>query len=250
VKEWIEKGEALSRYIRPLTFPLAVKLAKDVGDIPERARQPQRDLGVKVMMCQGMTMARKYGWTVAITAEDTSCLVALPAFGWQDLDDAGAESFLIAMNYAKDREVARKQIAVIKNFGLERGKYAGVVFSPLEWTKVEPDLVMVYCNPAQLMRLVHGVTWETGGHITSVFAGRAASCTEGVLQTFLSQEPKVVVPGNGDRVWGMTQDEEMLFTIPARMLSAVIEGLEATHRRGIRYPIPVDVRHEASFPQV
>lgn len=250
MKEWIEKGEALSRYIRPLTFPLAVKVVEDVGDIPERARRPQRDLGVKVMMCQGMTMARKYGWTVAITAEDTSCPFALPAFGWQDFDAAGAESFLLAISYAKDVEAARKQVAVVKDLSLERGKYAGVVFSPLEWTRVEPDLVMVYCNPAQTMRLVHGATWEMGGHLTSVFAGRAASCTEGVIQTFLSQEPKVVLPGNGDRVWGMTQDDEMLFTIPARMLGTVIEGLEATHRRGIRYPIPVDVRHEATFPQV
>jgi hypothetical protein len=44
------------------------------------------------------------------------------------------------------------------------------------------------------------------------------------------------------------QDEEMVFTIPAKWLDSVTKGLEATHQTGIRYPIPVDVRHEPTFP--
>jgi hypothetical protein len=46
----------------------------------------------------------------------------------------------------------------------------------------------------------------------------------------------------------MVQDEEMVFTIPVSRLDPVIRGLEATHQTGIRYPIPVDVRHEPLFP--
>jgi len=107
---------------------------------------------------------------------------------------------------------------------------------------------MIFCNPAQLMRLVHGATQETGVSVQSVFSGRGGTCTEGVLQTFKTGEPKVVLPGNGDRVWAMVQDDEMVFTIPANWLDPVISGLEATHQTGIRYPIPVDVRHAPTFP--
>jgi hypothetical protein len=46
----------------------------------------------------------------------------------------------------------------------------------------------------------------------------------------------------------MVQDEEIAFTIPASRLDSVIRGLEATHQTGIRYPIPVDVRHGPLFP--
>ena len=58
----------------------------------------------------------------------------------------------------------------------------------------------------------------------------------------------MVLPGNGDRVWAMVQDDELAFTIPASLLDQVIKGLEATHQTGVRYPIPVDIRHEPLFP--
>jgi len=57
-----------------------------------------------------------------------------------------------------------------------------------------------------------------------------------------------VLPGNGDRVWAMVQDGEMAFTIPANLVDSVIDGLEATHQMGVRYPIPVDIRHAPLFP--
>jgi uncharacterized protein (DUF169 family) len=98
------------------------------------------------------------------------------------------------------------------------------------------------------MRLVHGATQETGISVQSIFSGKGGTCTEGVLQTFKTKEPKVVLPGNGDRVWAMVQDYELAFTIPINLFDSVIRGLEATHERGIRYPIPVDVRHEPTFP--
>jgi hypothetical protein len=46
----------------------------------------------------------------------------------------------------------------------------------------------------------------------------------------------------------MVQDDELAFTIPVSLLDSVIRGLEATHERGIRYPIPIDVRHDPTFP--
>jgi hypothetical protein len=46
----------------------------------------------------------------------------------------------------------------------------------------------------------------------------------------------------------MVQDDEFIFTIPADRMDQIIEGLEATHQAGVRYPIPVDIRHVPNFP--
>ena len=46
----------------------------------------------------------------------------------------------------------------------------------------------------------------------------------------------------------MVQDDEWIFTIPVNLLDQVIEGLEATHEAGVRYPIPIDVRRAPRFP--
>ncbi|MBK5101786.1 MAG: DUF169 domain-containing protein, partial [Desulfobacteraceae bacterium] len=118
-----------------------------------------------------------------------------------------------------------------------------VVYSPLEKTKVAPDVILTYVNPAQLMRLIHGATHGSGKPIESSFSGRAGSCTEGVIGAYLDNAVKVVVPGNGDRVWAGCQDHEMVMAIPGPRLSEVVQGLEKTHERGIRYPIPTYLRY-------
>jgi uncharacterized protein (DUF169 family) len=64
------------------------------------------------------------------------------------------------------------------------------------------------------------------------------------LGAFLDQTPKVVVPGNGDRVWAATQDHEMVYALPASHLETLIQGLSKTHEKGIRYPIPTYLRYQ------
>ena len=249
--DWTKKAEALNRLIRPLTFPIAVKLVKSVDEFPEKTRRPSRDMGFKTNLCVGMTMARKYGWTVGMTADDNACLIAAYTFGWSEPESETRKAltdFMIVMKYAANENAAKTTMEAVDQVKLNKGQNVGVIFSPLEWTKIDPDLVMIFCNPAQLMRLVHGATQETGVSVQSIFSGRGGTCTEGVLQTFKTREPKVVLPGNGDRVWAMVQDGEIVFTIPANWLDPVIRGLEATHQTGVRYPIPVDVRHEPLFP--
>jgi uncharacterized protein (DUF169 family) len=249
--DWTQKAEALNRLIRPLTFPIAVKLVRSIDEFPEKTRRPSRDMGFKINLCTGMTMCRKYGWTVGMTADDNACPIAAYTYGWSESESAAKKAltdFLQVMKYAASEDAAKASLEGAEQVKLSKGKYAGVVFSPLERTRIDPDLVMIFCNPAQLMRLVHGATQERGAVVQSVFSGRAGTCTEGVLQTLKTGEPKVVLPGNGDRVWAMVQDGEMAFTIPASRLDSAIRGLEATHQTGIRYPIPVDIRHEPLFP--
>ncbi len=249
--DWTQKAESLNRFIRPLTFPIAVKLVESVDQFPEKTRRPSQDMGFKTNVCVGMTMARKYGWTVGITADDNACPIAAYTYGWSESEPETKKAlidFMVVMKYSADEEAAKTSLEGAEQVKLTKGKYAVVVFSPLERTRIEPDLVMIFCNPAQLVRLVHGATQETGVAVQSVLSGRAGSCTEGVLQTFKTGQPKVVLPGNGDRVWAMVQDEEVAFSIPANRLDSVIGGLEATHQTGVRYPIPVDVRHAPTFP--
>jgi len=49
-------------------------------------------------------------------------------------------------------------------------------------------------------------------------------------------------------VWAACQDHEMIMSLPGSFLAELVDGLEKTHQKGIRYPIPVDVRHAPTFP--
>ena len=242
MKEWQDLGKELRRYINSETFPLAIKILKDREKIPSGTRTPLKHLKIKMAHCQAQDICRKYGWTIAMTQEDLGCAISGHTYGWEPVNQEDALSFFIRMNYATDTTVA---LNIFQSFrSLKPGQCDAVVYSPLEWTKIEPDVIFIYLNPAQLMRCLHGSTHGTGQPIISSFSGRAASCSEGVLGAFLDQSPKVVIPGNGDRVWATAQDHEMAYAVPASHLKALVEGLSKTHERGIRYPIPSFLRYQ------
>lgn len=98
------------------------------------------------------------------------------------------------------------------------------------------------------MRLVNAALFRRGGRLQSTTQGRL-DCAELVIQPYLTQEPKVVLPCNGDRVFGMAQDTEVAFGFPWSLADELLEGLEATHRGGVRYPIPVAMRATPVMPE-
>ena len=239
---WRELGRKIKALVNLDTFPVAVTLLQDEADIPESARRPLRDLKAGMAPCQGYAMTRRYGWTVAFGQDDVACAIAAHTYGWDRIEDeGGAIDFFTRMNYAHDEESARQMVRRLRC--LEVSKRRAVVFSPLERTTIEPDVVVLYANPAQVMRLIHGATYHSGIPIEGGFSGRAASCTEGIVASYLDNAPKVVVPGNGDRVWATCQDHEMMVAVPASRVASLLEGLDKTHSRGIRYPIPTYVRY-------
>ena len=241
MKEWQDLGRQLKGYINVDTFPVAIRFLKNKEDMPEGTRTPLKHMKVKMAHCQVQTVARKYGWTIAMTKDDLGCAISGYTYGWETADPDAVVKFLTKMNYAGGREAAK---AVYQSMRcLKPGECDAVVYSPLERTRVEPDVILIYLNPAQLMRCLHGSTHHTGIPITCSFSGRAASCTEGVIGAFLDQSPKVVVPGNGDRVWATAQDHEMVYALPASHLKQLVEGLARTHETGIRYPIPSFLRY-------
>ena len=71
----------------------------------------------------------------------------------------------------------------------------------------------VYANSAQVLRLVHAALYRNGGRVVSTSGGRV-DCAEIVIQTMSTNEPKVILPCTGDRVFGMAQDTEMVFAFP------------------------------------
>jgi uncharacterized protein (DUF169 family) len=243
---WRELGKRLEELIRPATFPIAVRFLQPGEEPPERARRPSEEAGCSIAFCQALTLTRERGLTMLLELEESSCTLANIALGWDEqTDPAFMIAFLRTMNYARDDEAANKRAAGMAR--LEPGAYPKVVLSPLTRTRVEPHIVLVYANPAQVMRLVHATVHWTGDRVPAEFGGIAGSCNEGVLRTFVTGSPRVALPGNGDRVFATTHDDELIFAFPASWAEKVLEGLEATSARGIRYPIPTFINYHLPF---
>ena len=238
-------NEELTEYLRPQTFPVAVRMLRSGEPIPEKARRPARDFKAHFANCQTIDMVRRYGWTIALTREDSICSLGIVALGLDKELKFYSDGNLCAGMYTETPEAGARSEAAVDKFAHKQ--YDGFVAAPLERANFEPDLVVIYANPAQVMRLVQGALWKRGGKLTSSFGGRI-DCAEIIVTTLKTQECQVILPCSGDRIFGQTQDHEMAFSIPWGKMEEVLEGLRGTHKGGIRYPVTQFMQYEGKFP--
>jgi uncharacterized protein (DUF169 family) len=238
--------EALSRYVRPDTFPVAIRMIKPGEALPEGVKIPSKSMGEQWIVCQSIGVARRYGWGIAVGKDDVICPISAIAFGFRKPNDEYLNGCVSLGMYCKDESAASNTEANTWRF--EPGTYDYVCVMPLNRTTFEPHVVAVYANSAQVMRLVHAALYKRGGRVVSTTAGRL-DCSEIVIQTLSTNEPKVILPCNGDRVFGMAQDHEMVFAFPWTYAQEIIEGLEGTHKAGTRFPITVAMRDTVTMPK-
>jgi len=249
MERWQEVSSCIEKHIRPATFPVAVRFLREGEAPPERSRRPVADIGSPMAFCQGLTLTRTRGWTMAFGPEDSNCPVAIYAMGWgEQVGLSLIYGFLQAMNYSVDEASAKARIDGLAR--LEPGEFPMLVLSPLSRTRVEPQVVLVYGNPAQVMRMVQAACRPTGETVSAGFGGIGGSCNEGFIRTFREDAPRVALPGNGDRVFAATGDDEMIFAFPASWADRIVEGLESTSASGVRYPIPTMLEYELPFARL
>jgi MtaA/CmuA family methyltransferase len=235
----------LQTYLRPQTFPVAIRMLKPGEPIPDRARRPARDFKKLSMNCQVIDMARRYGWMIALTREDHICSLGIAALGFEKPTHLHASGTLCEGMYTETKDAGRRSEAASDRFAA--GDWETLLVAPLDRAVFEPHLVCVYGNPAQVMRLTQAALWKRGGKLASGFSGRIV-CSDIIVTTMLTGEPQVILPCSGDRIFGQTQDHEMAFTIPWDRMEEVVEGLRGTHDGGIRYPITQFMEYEARLP--
>ncbi len=239
-------NEALNFYIRPQTFPLAIRMCQSSAELPEKVRIPNRDLGITVPVCQGVGMARRYGWTVAVGIEDISCPFGALTLGFVPLSPGFLDGSYMEMVGLGGGQTAEGSPLSLEY--LDYGEYTHALIAPIHRADFEPHFALIYGNPAQVLRLVQGRLASLGGTLNPTVP-LGAACSVIFARTMISGECQFVLSCHGDRMFGMTQDHEVALTIPVDMLEGTVQGLEAGHRSGAhRYPIPSFLRSQMELP--
>jgi len=246
---YAETAEFIRNDLRLKTLPIAVKFLKDKAGFPDKTRQPSSAMGKKVTICQAVTMARVYGWTMGLTREDLICAPAVVAFGMSGAKDpkASLASLFCEVAFHSSEKAAATEIESMVHLSNE--EYGALLLAPLARTAVEPDTVAIYGNPAQVMRLVQAWAYQSGERVPGHFGGKI-ECCEYLLAPFKTGAPRVAIPGMGDRIFSMTQDDELVFGLPGKGLDALVQGLrEAGSKIGARYPVTFYQNFQPEFPK-
>jgi uncharacterized protein (DUF169 family) len=241
-------ADLLRDTLRLKTPPVSVSFLDGPEAFDAKTRRPSGDLGRRITFCQAVTMARLYGWSVGLTRKDIICVPAMLAFGFSGASSPADRlgNLFCEVDFARSAENGVAEVETM--YRLNNGEYPAILVKPLGRGDVLPNVVAIYANPAQIMRMVQAIVYVTGVRIVGNFGGKV-ECTEYLLAPFRTREPRVAIPGMGDRIFSMTQDDEMVLSLPVEGLSALVSGLENAGRSiGARYPVTHYQAFEPVFP--
>jgi uncharacterized protein (DUF169 family) len=218
-----EYGKQIEEQIRPKSYPLAMRMLKTPDEVPSNAKRPKRDFGACMAACQSFALSRKFGETVAQLFEDMWC--PEPVIG---LGLAEPPSFFLAGHNrypdgVKTLEAGENWARDFPRFS--HGQYVGIVSAPLTTASFEPDVAVIYCDSAQLLKLLLGIAYEDGRDITTVLGGHAA-CVYAVVPTMIKNQCQVAIPCRGDRGRAGAQDDELIFSVPKDQIGRLAHGLQ------------------------
>ncbi|MBN2232999.1 MAG: dephospho-CoA kinase [Deltaproteobacteria bacterium] len=245
-RDWEPVVRGLERLLRLRSFPVAFRMLEKKAALDEIPFL--RRLSSPRTLCQLINLARNFDWTVGAVAGDFLSPSCSSIIGLTDLPPAYADGTFRTIVWVADREQGKKFEAAIPR--LPRGKYEAVALAPLVYNPFEPDIVLIYGNPAQVMMLVNALQFRNYEVMQFACVGES-SCADAIVRGYESGRPAVAIPCYGERCYGHAQDDEMVIAVPAARLPEALEGLQALYRRGVRYPISfsgaaTDLEHE--FP--
>ncbi len=245
-RDWEKPVRRLERLMRLRSFPVAFKLVEDkkfLSTVPFLRR-----MNNKSTLCQLINLARNFDWTVGADLDDFMSVMCASIIGLTDIPDYMKDGTFRSIVWTKSRADGKKFESAIPR--LPAGKYEAVAMAPLVYNPFDPDIVLIYANPAQIMLLINSLQFENYETMQFYCVGET-SCSDAIARCYLTRKPALSIPCYGERRYGHAQDDELVMAIPVEMMDKALNGMETLYRRGIRYPISyagaeTDVTH--AFP--
>lgn len=210
----------LMELLRLDTRPVGIKLCPRPEDLP------RRPYSWKVNICQLVCQARYQGKAAAGTPEQMICAIGAAATGLIQTPERFTSGAAAVGRYVEDLAAGRKFMANTYKLGDGGKRYAGIYTAPLSgWKADDPEVVVIYANPAQVMRLVHACVYGTGETVKADTVAEAALCSA-IGYAEGEGKPIIGFPCNGDRTFGGTQKDELVFAVPYRQFQDLVENLE------------------------
>jgi uncharacterized protein (DUF169 family) len=215
-------GQVMVEFLKLNTSPVAVKLILKGGEIPAGIKKVD-----EVMThCQFVDRVRRTGEEFYTLSQDHMCKTGSGTLGLNELppEISSGEKYY-KFNLFSTQSAARRTVEKIPI--LPPNYTEAIIYSPLETTSFVPDVIVLICNPMQVMILIQAYMYKTGGMLETSLVGMQSLCSEGVVQVYKEGKIGVTVGCSGSRSYTGIADEEMIMGIPVELLPDVVTGLKA-----------------------
>jgi len=242
-KEYEHLSSELKRLLYLKTEPVGIGLLGKCEQKPEGFVEPRKHMGHHLSLCQAWALSRRDKIPFVMGIDDMWCFEPVLGLGLAEPPDVFLEGRNRFPDTASSLEAGKQWASNMPRFPV--GKYENITSAPLAFYngKLSPDVVVIYCDPAQLTLLMIAVNWIDGNDIYSRISGHAA-CVYAVVPVVLNNDFQVVVPCVGDRKRAMAQDNEIIFSCPISKLDKLVEGLNYIDATGGGLPFKFSLKEE------
>jgi ArsR family metal-binding transcriptional regulator/uncharacterized protein (DUF169 family) len=221
IKEINSYGQVMVEFLKLKTSLVAVKLLIKGGEIPAGIKRVD-----EVMThCQFVDRVRITGEEFYTLSQDHMCKTGSSTLGFNELPPeipSGEKHYKFKL-FSTQRAARRtvEKIPILPPNSIE-----AVMYAPLETTLFMPDVVVLICNPMQVMIIIQAYMYKIGGMLETSLVGMQSLCSEGVVQVYKEGKIGIGVGCIGSRSNAKIEDGEMVMGIPVELLVDVISGLK------------------------
>jgi uncharacterized protein (DUF169 family) len=229
---WAELGTELENALRLKTKIIAYRRLEKAEELDKIKNVVRLDRFFT--FCQVPFIVRVNGVTLGITKEDKIQDRCSRLFGLRAATEKSmnAEAAMLSTTWFRSPEEALVQ----------QGDYyripvgGAIVMAPLTKQKFEPEVLLFYGNPAQIMMVMCGLQKVKYERFSFSFIGEGA-CSDSLAQCYITGRPSVSIPCYGERSMGGVSDDEIAIALPAGELERTVSGLKELAKIGFKYPI-------------
>lgn len=234
IEEYNALGAELEQHLYLKFAPIAVKLLYSRDEIPEGCYVPSRDKNEHPALCQAFAQVRRNKRSMAMFREDHWCVWPIVSFKLgemteEDLDYMGTKLFI--RDPDAGRKYFREHFPVINS---ER-EVPGIALAPLSSCTFEPDVIVVYCFPAQLRQMLMAAKYNTA-QVVSSSLDTVGSCVHAIIPVLNGEKDyNLSIPDPGEYERSLADENEMIFTMKAEKLDEVLDGIRTINKMGFGY---------------
>ena len=223
----------LQRMLRLRYDPIAIKMIENEADIPANAIYPPRDMGQHMAICQVYALARRDSMTIYTDRNSEWCWCPQITLGFSECDYGSEEFELVCRHLGfPDIDKAREFFSNFPRF--PTGKYIGTVTGPLCDCDFEPDVVLIYCNNAQLRSMLWAIKNATG-KVVETQLDAIDSCVYSVVVPQLTGEYRVTLPDIGEYERAGADEDEVILSVPRGKLDELVSGVAGFYKHGMGF---------------
>lgn len=232
VQEYNLIGLELEQQLLLRYSPIALKLLYSEEDIPEGTERPWQDTGNRLAMCQAFALVRRNRKAYTMLKDDHWCVWPLVSYKLCPLEEADYE-YMGTKFFVKDPQRGVRFLR--EEYPILDGKAPiGFSIAPLRSCTFVPDCVTIYCNPAQIRSLLMAAKYDTGDML-NLTLDPVDSCVHSTIPVLNGQDFNITFPDPGEYERGLTDEDEVMFTLRGEKLAPILESIKFLEKRHFGY---------------